>query len=265
MRRKALSLILATGILMTVSISFAGYSISANTGSGIENDLGLIQVEKVPNYLNYVMENLSCEGIHYYSDGNELLNLGNTINADGTNATDKDDFTISFSAQSNTASAALVQINNALGGNTGCTGTIDFAFSFPQNSNIDINALVENSDAYFQVRTATNPNSDTILPLSNWHVSNNQLASTGTEVSYLKGDTTNKTLTLSVLITDHSLGGSAISDDPYLYSMADLFSTYASFNSQYTLVLDLDLSTMTNLTLSDFSGVTLSVNASKGI
>ena len=94
---------------------------------------------------------------------------------------------------------------------------------------------------------------------------NNRISESGTERTYLKGDTANKTITLSVLITDHTLGGATIPDDYYLYSFADVLTTYIATMNKYSLVLDFDLSKMENLTLADFSGVTLSITTSKGV
>ena len=70
-----------------------------------------------------------------------------------------------------------------------------------------------------------------------------------------------ETLTLSVLLTDHALG--TIDGNPYLYSLADILIDHISYNDQYTLILDLDLSKETGLTSNDFSGITLSINVSK--
>ncbi len=263
MRKRTLSLILATGILMTMSVSFAAFSVTGNI-SGASTNPGAIQVTTVPSYLNYLFTTISCEGIHYYSDGNELMDLQNTIDTDGIGSTDKDNFTISFTTTEK-ASVVLAQINNSIGGNAGCTGTIDFVFSFPESATVDINALVDNADAYFQYRPISNPNEDLTLPLSNWHVENNRISESGTERTYLKGDTANKTITLSVLITDHTLGGATIPDDYYLYSFADVLTTYIATMNKYSLVLDFDLSKMENLTLADFSGVTLSITTSKGV
>lgn len=246
---------------MTLSVSFAGFSITGDS-SGINATPGAIQVTPIPNYLNYLFSGLSCEGIHYYSDGNDLMDLENTIDADGTGNTDKDNFTISFKPTN--PSVVLTQINASIGGNAGCTGTIDFVFSFSENSHVDIDALVANADAYFQYSLPSSPNQYLVFPLSNWHVENSKISDSGTEVSYLKGDASRKTITLSVLITDHTLGGSAIPDDPFLYSFADIVSD-TSYQNSYSLILDFDFSTMDNLTLDDFSGVVLSINTSKGV
>ena len=261
MKKRILSLILATGILMTMSLSFAGFSFTGDV-SGTNATPGAIQVTSVPNYLNYLFTDLTCEGIHYYSDGNDLMNLGNTIDADGTGSTDKDNFTISF--KTTNPSAVLTQINASIGGNAGCTGTIDFVFSLSEASNVDIDALVSSANAYFQYSLPSSPNQYLVFPLSNWHVENNNISDSWTEVAYLKGDTSRKTITLSVLITDHTLGGSTIPDDPFLYSFADIVST-TSYQNSYSLILDFDFSMMNTLTLDDFSGITLSIKTSKGV
>ncbi len=261
MRRRTLSLVLATGILLTVSISYAAYSIEKDNVNKLPPAKpGAVQVLNQTNYLSsYLFQNLACEGIHYYSEGDALLHPGNTITDRQDGEAHLDDFVITF--QSQNSQPALAAVIKQLGENPGHTATVDFIFTFPSASNVNVASLAENGLAYFRYRTLEDINNDRLFPLCNWFINNNALSDAGNEVSYLRSDAAEKTLTLSVLLTDHALG--TIDGNPYLYSLADILIDHISYNDQYTLILDLDLSKETGLTEDDFSGVTLSVNVSK--
>lgn len=261
MKKRTLSFVLATGILLTVSISYAAYSVEeTNVNKLPPAKPGAVQVINQPNYLSsYLFQNLACEGIHYYSEGDELLHSGNVITNSQGEETHLDDFLITF--QSKNSQPALAQVVQQLGGNSGHMATVDFTFAFPSTSRVNVASLAENGLAYFQYRTLEDINNDRTFPLCNWFINNGALSDSGDEIPYLRSDAAKKTLTLSVLLTDHALG--TIDGNPYLYSLADILIDHISYNDQYTLILDLDLSKETGLTSGDFSGVTLSVNVSK--
>ena len=261
MKRRTLSLVLATGILLTVSISYAAYSVEKDNVNKLPPAKpGAVQVLNQTNYLSsYLFQNLACEGIHYYSEGDALLHPGNVIPNGQDEKTHLDDFLITF--RSKNSQPALAQVVQQLDGNSGHTATVDFIFTFPSASNVNVASLAENGLAYFRYRTLEDINNDRLFPLCNWFVSNDALSDAGNEVSYLRSDAAEKTLTLSVLLTDHALG--TIDGNPYLYSLADILIDHISYNDQYTLILDLDLSKETGLTSNDFSGITLSINVSK--
>lgn len=259
MRRRTLSLVLATGILLTVSISYAAF-FSGTISDSKRTKPGSIQVLPQTNYLtSYLFQNLACEGIHYDSENDELLHPGNTISDRQDGEAHLDDFVITF--QSQNSQPALAAVIKQLGENPGNTATVNFTFTFPSTSRVDVSSLAENGLAYFQYRTLYDINDDRTFPLCNWFINDNALSDTGTEISHLRSDVTKKTLTLSILLTDHELG--ATDDNPYLYSLADILIDHISYNNQYTLILDLDLSKETGLTEDDFSGITLSVNVSQ--
>ena len=246
--KKAFGIMALTGILMTASISYAAFVITSPASTVVHASPQEIKIESRTAAANLLLESLSATGPSYYTDkdGEEPLTEGNAIGIDGSPMTHMDDFVIRFKA----STSHLGTVFSSDPAYAKYLGTLNFTFHFPDSSSIDVETLAASANFYYEYRL-TGQTEYSTFELTPWYIGKSgTVEGSGTYVSPISTNKSEKTLTISILLTDFDLTNPTAGGVYDILSLADLLFRYSARDT-YDLVCDFDFSSQTGLAVQD--------------
>lgn len=248
MKRKALAIVTAIGILLTTSISYAAYSFGSDDFNVVNPALLSPQAIKIDDSLARTLfqGSVAASGFRYYGD--QLLTKANSIDSSGLPDTTNDDIIITF--QSSTSN--ILSTLSSTGDSTPVF--VDFVLSFPNMSNPSSHLSTMVSNGHFTIDYPLFGGKGTMeFPLYD-------LVNLPTmAVSF---DNTQKSITAHYLINETG----AYNNYHYI-SLMEVYLGDSGFTimagSKIRLYMDFDLSKESNLSFRDFKDMTLSIEVNK--